>query len=93
MKFLKNKKISVVADTNFSTDVFATDPISDKAFVFNWIYKIVVKMFGEYTHSNLLSLLGRRITIKRETELGYFVVVNGEEFYIPKHKNVVAINS
>jgi len=93
MAVLRKKKISVVADTNFSTDIFATDPISDKAFVFSWLYKIVEKQFGQYTHSNLLSFLGRGMSVKRETENGYFVIVKGEDFYIPKHKNVVAVNT
>ena len=91
MKFLKQKKIAVVADPNFATDVFATDPIADKSFVYNWLYKIVEKQFGEYTHHNLLSFLGREIKVKRETENGFLVFIKGEEFYIPKHSNVHAI--
>lgn len=91
MALLKQKKIAVVADTNFANDVFSTDPISDKMFVFSWIYKVVEKQFGEYTHRNLLSFLGIGLKVKRETENGFFVLVKGEEFYIPKHKNVFII--
>lgn len=93
MTFLKQKKIAVVADTNFETNVFATDPIADKSFVYNWLYKIVEKQFGEYTHGNLLSFLGVGIKVKRETENGFFVIVKGEEFYIPKHSNVFIISA
>lgn len=93
MTFLKQKKIAVVADTNFATDVFATEPIADKAFVFSWLYKIVEKQFDEYTHGNLLSFLGREIKVKRETENGFFVLIKSEEFYIPKHRNVHIISA
>lgn len=93
MAFLKQKKIAVVADTNFATDVFAADPIADKSFVFSWLYKIVEKRFGEYTHGNLLSFLGVGISVKRETENGFFVLIKDEEFYIPKHRNIIVISA
>lgn len=68
---IKRNKISIVADDNFASDIWATDPISDKKLVFNWLFKIVEKMFGDYSHANLLAMPGRGIEVKRETEGGF----------------------
>ena len=94
MKTTKKKltiAIAIFADVNFEKDVFAINPIADTGFVYSWLYKIVEKQFGKYTHLNLLSFLGQRLAVQRKTDLGYLVNIKGEEFYIPKHKNVRAI--